>query len=71
MWSSFGRVRHMDPKTRREMERLVEEAPPPKQPMRGLGDAVARVTKAVGITPCAPCQKRQEILNQRFPFKRK
>jgi len=61
----------MDLKTRKEMERLIEEAPRPKPPMRGLGDAVARVTKAVGITPCGPCQKRQEILNQRFPFKRK
>lgn len=70
MWSSFGKVRHMmDPDKRAEMEQLVEDAPPAK--MRGLGDAVARVTKAVGFTPCAPCQRRQEILNRRFPFKPK
>ena len=29
-----------------------------------LGDVVARVTKAVGFEPCAPCQKRQAALNQ-------
>lgn len=29
-----------------------------------LGDAVARVTKFVGIKPCAPCTKRQARLNK-------
>ena len=29
-----------------------------------LGDAIARVTKAVGIQPCAPCQQRQAMLNK-------
>jgi hypothetical protein len=71
VWSDFGRLRFMDPKTRAEMERLVESAPAPKPKMQGLGDVVARVTKAVGITPCEPCRKRQQALNQRFPFKRK
>jgi len=61
----------MDPKTREEMKSLVEEAPSPKQPMRGLGDVVARATKAVGIQPCNSCQDRQAILNQRFPFRTK
>ena len=32
----------------------------------GLGDAVAHLTQAVGITPCQPCQERQERLNQAF-----
>jgi hypothetical protein len=29
-----------------------------------LGDAVARVTGAFGMKPCAPCQKRQAALNR-------
>lgn len=29
-----------------------------------LGDAVARMTKAVGIQPCTPCQARQAAMNQ-------
>lgn len=37
-------------------------------PMRGLGDAVARVTSAVGVKPCGGCKKRQEALNRLVPF---
>ncbi len=33
-------------------------------PMRGVGDVVARATKAVGIKPCGGCQKRREALNR-------
>lgn len=29
-----------------------------------LGDAVAEVTKAVGIQPCGGCKQRQESLNR-------
>lgn len=36
--------------------------------MRGLGDLVAKMTKAVGIKPCEPCQRRQEALNSLIPF---
>ena len=32
-------------------------------PPRGLGDAVAKVTKAVGIKPCDGCKDRQAKLN--------
>lgn len=28
-----------------------------------IGNAIARVTKAVGMKPCAPCAKRQAALN--------
>ena len=28
-----------------------------------LGDAVARVTKAFGVEPCSPCQRRQAAMN--------
>jgi hypothetical protein len=29
-----------------------------------LGDAVARMTKVVGIQPCTPCQARQAAMNR-------
>jgi len=32
--------------------------------VRGLGDVVARATKAVGIKPCGRCQKRRERMNK-------
>lgn len=37
--------------------------------MRGAGDVVARATKAVGIKPCAPCERRRKRLNKLFPFR--
>ena len=36
---------------------------------RGLGDTVAKVTKAVGIKQCGGCGGRQEILNRLVPYK--
>lgn len=33
----------------------------------GMGDVVARVTKAVGITPCKPCEERRKKLNGWIP----
>ena len=36
----------------------------------GLGDAIKRVTYAVGIKPCAGCEKRAEILNLWMHFSR-
>ena len=38
---------------------------------RGLGDTIARATKAVGIKPCGGCKKRQEWLNKKVPYKAK
>ena len=35
----------------------------------GLGDTVAKMTKAVGIKPCGGCKKRQEWLNKKVPYK--
>lgn len=34
----------------------------------GLGDVVAKVTKAVGIKPCVPCAKRRARLNRLIQF---
>lgn len=35
----------------------------------GLGDTIAKMTKAVGIQPCGGCKKRQEWLNKKVPYK--
>lgn len=37
---------------------------------RGLGDTIARATKAVGIKPCGGCEKRREKLNKLIPYGR-
>jgi len=38
-------------------------------PSRGLGDTIAKVTKAVGIKPCGGCKARQAKLNKLVPYK--
>lgn len=42
---------------------------PAKQKSRGLGDTVAKITKAVGIKTCGGCEKRREKLNRLVPYK--
>lgn len=37
----------------------------------GLGDTIAKATKAVGIKPCGGCKKRQAWLNKKVPYKTK
>jgi hypothetical protein len=46
---------------------LVEEA----DHMQGLGDAVAKVTHALGFHECSECEKRRRRLNEMVPFARK
>lgn len=46
---------------------LAEPAEIPAK-SRGLGDTIAKVTKAIGIKPCGGCKKRQEKLNELFPY---
>ena len=41
------------------------------EPMAGLGDAVAKVTKALGFTPCGGCERRRQALNRIVPFQDK
>lgn len=36
--------------------------------IKGLGDAIATVTTAVGIEPCKGCNKRKEKLNNFISF---
>jgi len=33
-----------------------------------LGNAIARITSAVGIKPCSSCKERAQALNQRVTF---
>lgn len=35
---------------------------------RGLGDTIARITRAVGIKPCGGCKERQANLNRLVPY---
>lgn len=35
---------------------------------KGLGDTIANITNFLGIKQCEPCKKRQEKLNQAFPY---
>ena len=34
----------------------------------GLGDSVAKLTKAIGLKPCPQCGKRQAKLNALVPY---
>ena len=35
----------------------------------GLGDTIAKATSALGIPPCAGCQKRVDWLNEKLPYR--
>jgi hypothetical protein len=34
----------------------------------GLGDTIAKITKAIGIEPCESCNRRKQKLNTIFPW---
>jgi hypothetical protein len=51
----------------KDVRGIMEEA----DEMEGLGDAVSRVTKRLGIPECSKCKKRRKWLNERVPFKRR
>jgi hypothetical protein len=34
----------------------------------GAGDLIQRLTQAMGIKPCAPCEQRREQLNRLLAF---
>lgn len=42
----------------------------PDQPSRGVGDTLAKLTHAFGLSPCGGCQERQSKLNKIFPYRR-
>ncbi len=41
----------------------------PKAKSRGLGDTIAKLTKAIGIKPCGGCKRRQRWLNGLLPYR--
>jgi len=45
--------------------------PDHKPRARGLGDIVAGVTRRLGLKSCGGCKKRQKILNDWVPFKKR
>lgn len=55
---------------RSDARRAAASLPPirPGDPMRGLGDAIAKVTNALHIPQCGGCKKRQAALNKLVPF---
>jgi len=38
---------------------------------RGLGDTIKRITSTLGISQCDGCKRRQEMLNRKFPYRKK
>ena len=50
-----------------DAQALVEET----DKMQGLGDAVSRVTHALGFHECGKCEERRRKLNALVPFRRK
>lgn len=45
----------------------AHQNPAPQPTHYGAGDLVAKATGALGIKPCAPCDKRRQQLNGLFP----
>lgn len=51
---------------------IVAPTRPERQPrMRGMGDVVQAITKALHIGTCGGCAKRRDALNRIIPFKEK
>lgn len=57
---------HADQRGRRYVGHAVASIGPT---LRGMGDVVAKATKAAGIQPCAPCERRRRRLNRLLPFR--
>ncbi len=51
-----------------KQQRKPYVAPTPRR-SRGLGDSIAKATKAMGISPCGGCKQRQAALNKLVPYK--
>lgn len=47
---------------------LMQVPVPGLQRPIGIGDVIANITKAVGVKPCSPCQRRRVMLNKLFGF---
>ncbi len=55
-------------KVPKQVEPVIRISAPVKSAM-GLGDAIKKVTIAVGIDPCKGCQRRATVLNRWIGFK--
>lgn len=53
-----------------DFDNTIEPARPHKTRLRGIGDVIAVVVKAVGVKPCSGCKKRQSLANKIIPFKK-
>jgi hypothetical protein len=42
-----------------------------KEMSRGLGDTIKKATDFLKIPQCGGCKERQEMLNRKFPYKKK
>lgn len=64
----FSRIkRKITPEELKRHEEAKERVVTKKR-SKGLGDTIAKVTKAVGIKPCDSCEKRRDVLNKIFPY---
>ena len=54
-----------------ERHRCVKPRPTTLEASEGLGDTIAKITKAFGVKPCSKCEKRRKALNKAFPYKDK
>tara|TARA_R110000824_G_scaffold95520_1_gene229649 strand:- start:635 stop:802 length:168 start_codon:yes stop_codon:yes gene_type:complete len=52
-------------KSKKLLEKIEREK---RRRALGLGDTIAKITKAVGIKPCGGCKKRQDKLNKLWPY---
>jgi len=50
------------------LDGLTEETTDQKLESAGLGDMIASITTAIGIEPCAACERRKQALNKAFPW---
>jgi hypothetical protein len=53
---------------KRQWDAIQAGKRPPAAQSRGLGDTVAKLTKAVGIKPCGKCEARRRKLNRWRPY---
>jgi hypothetical protein len=41
------------------------------KPSEGFGDTVAKITKTFGIMPCAGCERRRKLFNEKIAYRKK
>ena len=69
-WAHEDSPQHAALLDRRQWEAINSGQRPPAAQSRGLGDTVAKITKAVGVKPCGKCEKRRGWLNRAVPYRK-